>query len=163
MSFTQRLSCRDGSSVRVDPEFVVAVEPEGPDGPPVSRCRGACRVSLAGGEQLDVPGEVDEVQRTLGLVCIRLALFRNGRPIFLNPSLVLAVEDQSGGQPLVTKSLVTVIVGRFNDSTGRVLAPAFLVRETGQEILDAIQAAEAVQFKPSPGGADAGGLGHASR
>jgi hypothetical protein len=141
MSFAPLLSCSDGSCVRVNPDFVVAVEPERRD-PSVSPRPRACRISLVDGEQIDVPGAADEVQRALGLICIRLALFPSGTPVFLNPSLVLAVEDQSGGKPLVTRSLVLIITGGLNNSAGHDLAPALVVRETAQQIMAAILAAD---------------------
>jgi hypothetical protein len=141
MSFAPMLSCSDGSCVHVNPDFVVAVEPESRLGPSSPHRPQACRVSLADGEQLDVPGAVDDVQRALGLVFIRLALFPSGTSIFLNTSLVLAVEDQSSGEPLVTRSLIMITMGRLSNSTDSVLAPAFMVRETAQQILEAIMAA----------------------
>jgi len=134
-------SCSDGSSVRVNPEFVVAVEPESWKEPPVSPRPRACKISLVDGEQLDVPGAADEVQRKLGLICVRLALYPSGTPVFLNPSLVLAVEDQSGGAPLVTRSLVMVVMGGVKSSAGHDLTPAFMVRETAQQIMEAVLAA----------------------
>jgi hypothetical protein len=141
MSLAPLLSCRDGSCVRVNPDLVVAVEPENRQEPSLSLRSGACRVSITDGKQLHVLGEADEVQGTLGLICIRLALFRSGTPILLNPSQVLAVEDQSCGEPLVTRSLVMFIMGRINDGAGHVLAPPVMVRETVQQIMEAITAA----------------------
>src|SRR5580658_5567893 len=148
MSFAPLLSCSDGSCVRVNPDFVVAVEPETRRDPSVSPRPRACRISLVDGEQLDVPAAADEVQRALGLVCIRLALFPSGAPVFLNPSLVLAVEDQSGGEPPETRSLVMINTGGLNNSAGHDLAPALVVRETAQQIMAAILAAEK---SPGPG------------
>jgi hypothetical protein len=136
------LSCSDGSSVRVNPEFVVAVEPESRKEASVSIRPRACRVSLVDGEQFEVPCAADEVQRILGLTCIRLALFPSGTQIFLNPSLVLGVEDLSGGDPIVTKSLVLIVMGGLNSSAGHDLAPAFMVLETAQQIMDAILKAD---------------------
>lgn len=141
MSLAPLVSCRDGSCVRVNPDLVVAVEPKSWQEPSGSPCPVACRVSLAGGEQIDVLGEAVKVQRALGLIGIQLALFRSGTPIFLNPTLVLAIEDRSDGKPLVTRSLVMINIGRFNNIAGHVLAPPFMVRETAQQILDAISAA----------------------
>jgi hypothetical protein len=138
MSFAPILSCSDGSFARVNPDFVVAVEPESWKEPPASLRPRACKVSLVDGEQLDVPGAADEVQRKLGLICVRLALYPSGTPVFLNPSLVLAVEDQSGGAPLVTRSLVMVVMGGFKSSAGNDLTSTFMVRETAQQIMEAV-------------------------
>jgi hypothetical protein len=142
MSFATLFSCSDGSSVRVNPDFVVAVEPEGRLERSVPLRFRACRISLVDGEQFDVPCAPDEVQRTLGLNCIRLVLFPSGTLIFLNPSLVLAVEDLSGGEPLVTRSQVMIVMGGVNSNAGHDLAPAFMVRETAQQIMEAILAAK---------------------
>ena len=141
MSYAPLLSCRDGSSVRVNPSLVVAVEPEDRREPSLSFRPGACRVSIANGKQLDVVGGADEIQVSLGLICIKLALYSGGAPIFLNPALVLAVEDQSGGRPLVTRSLVMFVMGRPTNATGLVLAPPLMVRETAQQVMEAILAA----------------------
>jgi hypothetical protein len=142
MSFAPLLSCSDGSSVRVNPDFVVAVEPETLQEASVSIRRRRCRVSLVDGEQIEVPAAADEVQRILGLTCIRLALYPSGTQIFLNPSLVLGVEDLSGGDPVVTKSLVLIVMGGLNNSAGHDLAPAFMVLESAQEIMEAILKAD---------------------
>src|ERR1700722_7430996 len=142
MSFAPLLSCSDGSSVRVNPDFVVAVEPETRQEASVSIRRRRCRVSLVDGEQFEVPAAADEVQRILGLTCIRLALYPSGTQIFLNPSLVLGVEDQSGGDPIVTKSLILIVMGRLNNSASHDLAPAIMVLETAQQIMDAILKAD---------------------
>jgi hypothetical protein len=142
MSFAPLLSCSDGSSVRVNPEFVVAVEPESRKEASASVRNRRCRVSLVDGEQFEVPGAAHEVQRILGLTCIRLSLYPGGTQIFLNPSLVLGVEDLSGGDPIVTKSLVLIVMGGLKNSAGHDLAPAFMVLETAQQIMDAILKAD---------------------
>jgi hypothetical protein len=131
----------------VNPDFVVAVEPEVQERASSSPRSHACRILLVDGEQLDVPGAPDEVQRTLGLICVRLASSPSGTPIFLNPSLVLAVEDQSGGVPLVTRSLVMIITGGLNSGAGHELAPPVMVRETVQEVMEAILEAEKAQAR----------------
>lgn len=142
MSFDSLLSCRDGSCVRVNSDLVVAIEPESRQEPSLRPRPETCRVSIANGNQLDVLGEANVVQGTLGLICIRLTLFRGGSAIFLNPSLVFAVEDQSGGDPPVTRSLVRFIRGKFSPGAGHLMAPPLMVRETAWQVMEAISAAD---------------------
>lgn len=149
MSFAPLLSSRDGSSVRVNSEPPFAIKRENRREPATLGRPGAGRVFSAAGERLDVPVEAHRVQHTVGPGLIKLVLCRGGTPIFLNPSLVLAIEDRSGGSPHATSSLVTITTSSFSTGAGHSLASPFMVRETAQQIMEAIMTAEIAEA-PGP-------------
>ncbi len=149
MSFAPLLSSRDGSSARSNSEPAVSAKRESRREPMSARRKAGCRVAPRTEEPLVVPPVADTVQHAHGLGLIRLVLRREALPIFLNPSLVLAVEDRSGGTPHVTGSLVTITTSRLSTGSGYPLSSPFLVRETAQQVMDAILGAE-IAHPPGP-------------
>jgi hypothetical protein len=142
MSFSPAISAREATSARGAPESSVAAKRENPRDPATARRRGRYRSAPEAEEPLAVPFEADGAHHTHGHGLIRLVLCREGMPIFLDPSLVLAVEDRSEGIPHATGSLVTITTSRLTTGAGQPLTSPIMVRETVQQVMDAIMAAE---------------------